>query len=82
VVRWQAVILASLGTAAGLLVGVVVGRLLWRRIAISIGAPVSVDLSPWVLVLVPVAVGAALLIGLLPAQQAARRRPAEVLRSE
>jgi ABC-type lipoprotein release transport system permease subunit len=63
-------------------VGAVVGRILWSRIATGIGALLSVDLSPWVLVLVPAAVAAALLIGLFPAHQAARRRPAEVLRSE
>ena len=82
VVRWQAVILAGLGTVAGLLVGAVIGRLIWRRIATSIGALISVELSPWVLVLVPAIVLAALLIGMLPAHQAARRRPVEVLRGE
>jgi putative ABC transport system permease protein len=82
VVRWQAVILAGLGAVTGLLVGTVVGRLLWRRIATSIGALVSIELPPWVLVLVPAALVAALVIGSLPAHQAARRRPAEVLRGE
>ena len=82
VVRWQAVILAGLGTVAGLFVGAVVGRLLWRRIATSIGAIVSVDLSPWVLVLVPATVVAALLIGLPAAYRAARRRPVDALRAE
>ena len=82
VVRWQAVVLAGLGTVAGLLVGAVVGRLLWRRIASGIGAIISIDLSPWVLALVPAALAAALLIALYPAHRVASGRPAHVLRSE
>ena len=43
VVRWQAAVPAVLGAGLGLVVGVLVGRVIWQRIVHGVGALVSVD---------------------------------------
>lgn len=79
----QAVAVALVASAAGLLGGVVVGRLAWRTFATSLGVVPEVALPTIVLVgTAPVVVLLALVIALPSGWRAARVRAAEVLRVE
>jgi putative ABC transport system permease protein len=83
VLRWQAVVLTSLGATAGLMLGLLAGRLVWTNVAESIGALVHIELSPWtVLAVLPATVLAGVVAASVPAHRAARQRPADVLRTE
>jgi ABC-type antimicrobial peptide transport system permease subunit len=83
VVSWQATVVALVGIAAGVPLGIAAGRVLWQVFATNFGV---VPLT--VVEVVPVA---ALALGVLvvanvlafvPALLAARSRPAELLRAE
>jgi ABC-type lipoprotein release transport system permease subunit len=82
-VAWQATTLAIIGVAAGIPIGLVVGRSIWRLVADGLGvangatfpAPALVALALGALVLVN-------LVAFVPARTAARTRPAVALRSE
>jgi len=79
----QAMTLGALALAIGLPVGVVLGRLVWQRFADWQGIPSVPTVSPWVLLLVGVAVlVVAALIAIVPARFAARTAPADALRAE
>lgn len=71
VVRWTAVTLASIGVVVGLPLGLVAGRAVWQLMAGGLGL---VDHAAWPLVGLaaagPVAVGAALVLGLWPSHRA------------
>ena len=80
---WQATILAMIGTAIGVPLGIALGRSWWHSVA---EATPLVYVEPFALVGVVVAVVGALalanLLALWPGRQANRLRPAEVLRTE
>ncbi len=82
-IAWQATLLAVAGLLAGVPLGILTGRAIWRRLADNF--PV-VYVPPFALVAVALVVPAALVIANLlaagPARSAARIRPAEALRSE
>ena len=83
VVRWQAVVPALLGAGLGLLVGVLIGRVIWQRIVHGVGALVSVELSrPAVLIAPLLALGLALMLAVLAGRRVAQLRPAVELRAE
>ncbi|HEX9258987.1 MAG TPA: FtsX-like permease family protein, partial [Acidimicrobiales bacterium] len=80
---WQAIIASALGTAAGLVLGIIAGRALWSIVAAALGVlyqPVLPALA--VPATVTVALAGALLVSVLPTARARRLRPAEQLRSE
>ena len=82
-VRWQGMVVAALGAAAGVVLGLVAGRVVWRQVAEGTGAVVETVTPIWVMLAAPagiVAIG--LLVAAVPAMRAAMRRPAELLRTE
>jgi hypothetical protein len=82
-VIWQAVLVAAVGVAIGVPLGLYVGSVAWRLTVDSIGV---VDTPSWPVVpaavALPVAVLAALLLAGVPAWLAARRSPIEDLHAE
>ena len=83
VVAWQATTIALIGVAAGVPLGLIIGRWAWIAAVDQIGI-VDTPTIPWALV---VATGAAALIGaaalsMVPGRLAARRNASEVLRAE
>jgi hypothetical protein len=82
-VAWEAGLLAFVGAAIGIPVGIVIARFAWARTARGIGVAV-VDRVPVgvLLALAPAAVILAIAVALLPARRAAKVRPAEILRTE
>ncbi|MGH9116360.1 MAG: FtsX-like permease family protein [Acidimicrobiales bacterium] len=72
-VRWQALTLTATGAIVGVILGVVAGRLVWRRVAEGSGALVDTVVPAWAWVAAAAAALAlALLVAVVPA---ARRRP-------
>jgi len=83
VVRWQAAVPAVLGAGLGLVVGVLVGRVIWQRIVHGVGALVSVDVPRSMVLLAPLlALGLALALAVLAGRRVAHLRPAVELRAE
>jgi hypothetical protein len=82
-IAWQATLIAAAGVIVGVPLGVVAGRLIWRRLADDF--PV-VYAPPLALLAVAIVIPAALLLANLlaagPARAAARIHPAEALRAE
>ncbi|MCU1450484.1 MAG: hypothetical protein JWP02_2654, partial [Acidimicrobiales bacterium] len=83
VLFWQAITVAVVGLAAGIPLGVIVGRLSWRWVADSTPllyvAPLALAA---ILLAVPASLALANLLAAYPARRAAGVRPAEVLRTE
>jgi ABC-type antimicrobial peptide transport system permease subunit len=83
VVAWQASALAAAALLIGLPLGVLAGRWAWAVFAGSAGVSGQADVPlPLVLLAVPVTLALANLIAAGPGWDAARLRPASVLRSE
>jgi hypothetical protein len=83
VIVTQATLLAAVGLAAGIPLGLAVGRTVWRAVADSIPLAYQPPFAPWALALIaPAALVCANLLALWPGWRAARLRPAEVLRAE
>jgi hypothetical protein len=82
-VGWQAVAIVVIGCALGVPLGFVVGRLVWRAVVadLHMGDAVSSPLRA-AAGTVGAAVVLAVLLAAVPAVIAARRRPAELLRTE
>jgi hypothetical protein len=82
-VAWQATTLAAAGVAIGIPIGVIGGKLLWRRVAGGLGVSSQSPL-PFAAMLLTVAAVIALinLVAVLPARAAARMQAAAALRSE
>jgi ABC-type lipoprotein release transport system permease subunit len=81
--RWQALTVAAIGLLVGVPAGVIVGRRIWSALADSVGV-VDDWTFPWltVAVVVPAALGVAVLLAIAPGRAAARLSPGRVLRAE
>jgi hypothetical protein len=83
VVSWQATVVALVGIAAGVPLGIAVGRIAWRLFATNFGVvPVPVVPAALLAALACGVLVAANALAILPAWLAARSRPAELLRAE
>lgn len=83
VVVTQASVLAAIGLALGVPLGVASGRVIWRLVAQSTPLAYHPPLAVWALVLIgPLALLAATLLAAWPGHRAARLRTAQVLRAE
>lgn len=79
----QSVALALFGLAIGVPTGLIVGRLLWSRLASSLGVQVLIEVPlPAIALTCAAALIAAAAFSIVPARRAARRPIAEVLRTE
>ena len=80
---WQATTIAAVGLLVGIPLGVVVGSVVWRRVAESIGVTPTPDYPTLALLLViPGVLLLVNLVGLWPSRAAARTRPAVALAVE
>jgi len=79
----ESIALATLGLAIGVPAGIIIGRILWGRLATSLGVEVLIDV-PWqpIVVACAAALFTAAAFSLVPARSAARRPIAEALRAE
>ena len=79
---WQATTIAVIGVAFGVPIGLIVGKVVWRNFAVSLGAvPLAVVPLSTILLLVVVIIVGGNLLALVPATLAARISPAEALRA-
>lgn len=82
-VAWQATTLATTGLIAGIPAGLVIGNIVWRQVANSLGISTAAAIPTLALLLtIPCAVAAVNLIAYLPARAAARTRPAVALHTQ
>jgi ABC-type antimicrobial peptide transport system permease subunit len=83
VISTQATLLAIIGLAFGIPLGIALGRILWRAAASTI--PLAYN-TPWallaLLLIAPVALLAANLLAAWPARRAARLHAGQILRTE
>ena len=83
VVATQATVLAVIGLAFGVPLGIALGRTLWRAVAYSTPLAYHPPLAAWALLLIgPLALLAANLLAAWPGRRAARLRTGQVLRTE
>jgi FtsX-like permease family/MacB-like periplasmic core domain len=83
VVVTQASVLAAVGLAVGVPLGLAAGRFVWRLVALNTPLAYHPPLALWALVLIaPLALLAANLLSAWPGQRAARLRSAQILRAE
>jgi hypothetical protein len=83
VIVTQATTLAVIGLAAGIPLGLLAGRVIWREVANFTPLAYHPPFSPWALALIaPAALVAANALALSPGWRAARLRPARILRKE
>ncbi len=82
-IAWQSTTITVVALMAGLPLGVIAGRWLWRLFAAQLGVATFAEVPfAAITIAVPAAIIAANLIAAAPARIAARTRPAVVLRSE
>src|SRR5262249_13765604 len=82
-IAWQATIIAVIGIALGVPLGIAAGRFVWRWLAHNLPIVYVPPLAALAVVLViPAAIALANLLAAWPARAAARIRPAEALRTE
>jgi ABC-type lipoprotein release transport system permease subunit len=79
---WQAVTMAALALVIGIPVGLTVSALVWRAFAEALGIAPGGILPTAVFLAIPVVLGLAVVVAVVPSLLAARTRPATVLRSE
>jgi len=80
---WQATALAIVGLVFGLPLGILVGNVVWRHVAGSLGIlPVAIVPVVAVALTVPCVMAIVNLVGFGPARTAARTWPAEALTAE
>jgi hypothetical protein len=80
---WQAFVIVATGAAAGALLGLVAGRIVWQRVGHGTGALVDTVVPAWAWVAAPAtAVIVALVLAAGPALRVAGERPGEILRTE
>jgi ABC-type lipoprotein release transport system permease subunit len=83
VVLTQASVLAVIGLAAGIPLGLAVGRAVWRVVAGFTPLAYHSPLALWALALIaPATLLAANLLAVWPGHRAARLRPGRILRDE
>ena len=83
VITTQASLLALIGLAVGIPLGVALGRILWRAAANMAPLAYHPPVALWALLLIaPVALVAANLLAAWPAERAARLRTGQILRTE
>jgi hypothetical protein len=82
-VAWQATTIATVALVIGIPTGLIIGKLVWRAVANSLGiATITTIPTIELLVMIPAAVAVVGLIAFFPARAAAHMRPAVALRSE
>ena len=82
-IAWQSTILATAGLLVGIPVGLIVGSLIWRRIASGLGVVTSPSIPVLsVALLVPAAIALVNLVAYFPGRAAARTPVAVALRTE
>jgi ABC-type antimicrobial peptide transport system permease subunit len=82
-IAWQSTLLATVGVAVGLPVGIIVGQALWKQLAESFPVVYVPPLAlVAILLVVPATLAIANALAVGPARSATRVRPANVLRSE
>ena len=82
-VAWQASTLATVGLFVGIPVGLIIGHLVWRQVADSLGISTNALIPPLAILLTAAcALATVNLIAFFPARAAARTRPGVALRSE
>ena len=80
---WQAAMIAVVGTAVGLVLGVFGGRVVWGIIADELGVLDDPVVTPGPMMAVAATmIGSAIAIAFVPAVRARRLRPVELLRAE
>jgi putative ABC transport system permease protein len=80
--RWQALTVVAVGLLVGVPSGIIAGRRIWSALAGAIGVVDDWNF-PWLIVViaVPIALGVAALLAILPGRAAARVPPGRVLRT-
>ncbi len=81
-VAWQALVLTGLALLIGIPIGVLAGRLAWSAFAYRLGVVPEPVVSPYILLLIPVALTVALAVAVGPGLVARSTRPAVVLKAE
>jgi ABC-type lipoprotein release transport system permease subunit len=82
-IAWQATTLAAAGVIIGIPVGIIIGNLVWRRVASGLGVSTAASIPTLAVVLTVVGtIAAANLIAYFPGRAAAQTRPAVALRTE
>ena len=81
-IGWQATVLAAVGLAFGIPLGLVTGIAVWRTIADALGVSDSPVVPTVLLLLIPAAVVAVNAVAFFPARAAARVRAAVALHTE
>jgi ABC-type lipoprotein release transport system permease subunit len=84
VIRWQALVLATVAIGVGVPLGIVLGRAVWTQLATTRELVVRIDV-PWsaIVSIAGVALfGAVVVLAWPPVRDVARRRPADDLRTE
>jgi hypothetical protein len=83
VVATHGSVLAVIGLTAGIPLGLLTGRLLWRAVADFTPLAYQPPLAVWALLAIgPATVATTVLLAMWPGHSAARLRPAQVLRTE
>jgi putative ABC transport system permease protein len=82
VLAWQGAVLGLAMVVLGIPIGLLLGIAAWHRVADGLGVGASAVLSPWIWLLVPLALLVAVGASLLPAHRARRAPVADVLRAE
>lgn len=82
-IRWQGAVITAIAVVVGVPLGIIVGRLVWKQVAVGVGAVDLVSI-PWPTILLAplLALSAMVAIASIVGRRAARLRPAIVLRSE
>jgi hypothetical protein len=81
VMTWQGVVLVGTMMLVGLPLGMLAGRMIWRRFAEGLGVDAG-PVTPWVLLMVPLGVAVAIIVTRAAARRARWESVASLLRAE